>query len=436
MFSFQEIFGVVIILAVLIFVHESGHFLMAKAFGVRVLVFSLGFGKRLFGFRKGDTDYRVSLIPLGGYVRMAGDIPEENQPSNPDEFLSKPKWQRLLILLAGPFMNLVTAVVIVTIVNMAGQEVVVIEPVIGGVTAGGPAEKAGLQFGDRIVRINGEQIEDFNDVRLQISTNADERIHIEYLRNGELRETALVPNRVDQEFGSVGRAEITMMIEPVAGKVLAGSAAEKAGVRPGDRILTVNGTPIRNLVDAAPIVDAAKGKPIVLGLQRSGQPLTITVPYVAADEQRGYRGIGPATEFRKLPFGPAVRNAFSETKKMAKLIFTGLNRLVRGKSRMGDWAGPVGIARIAGEMFDLGIQPFLMLMALISVNLGILNLLPIPVLDGGHIMIILVEAAARRDLSIATKERVQTIGFFFIAALMLIVIYSDLVTHVFKRLTG
>jgi regulator of sigma E protease len=436
MFTPQDILGLVIILAVLIFVHESGHFLVAKAFGVRVLVFSLGFGKRLFGFKKGDTDYRISLIPLGGYVRMAGDIPEENQPGNPDEFLSKPKWQRLLILLAGPFMNLVTAVVIVTLVNMAGQEVIVFEPVIGGVTAKGPADLAGLKIGDRITRVNGEKIEEFDDLRLQISTNAGERLHIEYLRNGETRETSLVPNRVKEEFGSVGKAEIAPMIEPVVGGVTKDSPAAKAGIQKGDRIVSANGTPINSLFDVVPVADAAKLKPIAFGIVRGNQRLTINVPADPTDKQRTYRGIEPKTEFRQLAFGPAVRDALKQTQKMAKLIFTGLNRLVRGKSRMGDWAGPVGIARIAGEMFNLGIQPFVMLMAMISVNLAILNLLPIPVLDGGHIMIILVEAVARRDLSIATKERVQQIGFFFIAALMLLVIYSDLVTHVFKRLTG
>ena len=436
MFSIQEILGLVIILAVLIFVHESGHFLMAKAFGVRVLVFSLGFGKRLFGFRKGDTDYRVSIIPLGGYVRMAGDMPEENQPSSPDDFLSKPKWQRLLILLAGPFMNLVTAIVIVTLVNMAGQEIVKLEPVIGGVSPNGPAAKAGLRLGDRVVRINGDEVKEFNDVRLAIATNAGERLHIEYERAGKRYETSLVPKRVREDGATVGKAEFSPMIEPVIGRVSPNSPAFKRGLRAGDRVVSANGTKIENLWDLYGILDKAGVKPVKIGVIRGGQPLTIAVPGDTAQPPLLARGIEPQSEFRQLAFGPAVRDAFDQTRKMANLIFMGLNKLVRGKAKMGDWAGPVGIARIAGEMFDAGLQPFVMLMALISVNLGILNLLPIPVLDGGHIMIILVEAAARRDLSIATKERVQQIGFFFIAALMLLVLYSDLVNHVFRRLTG
>src|SRR5215212_5444995 len=161
--------GFLVGLGLLIFIHESGHFFAAKLFRVRVLVFSLGFGKRLFGFHKGDTDYRVSLIPLGGYVRMAGDTPEENVAANPDEFLSKPKWQRFLILVAGPFMNIVIAITFIAVAAMSGLEEPITKPVIAEVTAGKPGAKAGLQAGDRLVRVKGEPVDDFHDVRLIIS---------------------------------------------------------------------------------------------------------------------------------------------------------------------------------------------------------------------------------------------------------------------------
>ncbi|HEX3581166.1 MAG TPA: RIP metalloprotease RseP, partial [Thermoanaerobaculia bacterium] len=168
-----NIFAFVLVLGFLIFAHEAGHFFVAKAFRVRVLTFSFGFGRRLFGFRRGDTDYRVSLIPLGGYVRMAGDTPDDSHPSDPAEFLSKPKWQRFLILFAGPAMNLIIAIVFVAAISMVGTEIAIVKPILGEVQPNMPAAKAGLQAGDEIVAVNGEPINDFDDLRLAVTMHAD-----------------------------------------------------------------------------------------------------------------------------------------------------------------------------------------------------------------------------------------------------------------------
>ena len=242
--------GFIVVLGFLVFAHESGHFVAAKLFGVRVLVYSFGFGKRLGGFRRGGTDYRLSLIPLGGYVRMAGDIPEDratlasplegaDSPATgaPDEFLSQPKWQRFIILFAGPFMNLVIAIAFVAGLAMHGIPSTLIEPIVDEVTPGKPAAVAGLTRGDRIVRINSEPIADFEDLRLAIGMNAGTKIRIEYIRNGAHRVTTLTPERVDGEFGPVGRAGIAPLRVPVIGGTAAGSPAEKAGLRNGDRIV-------------------------------------------------------------------------------------------------------------------------------------------------------------------------------------------------------
>src|SRR5215470_2337383 len=214
-----NILAFVIVLGTLIFVHEAGHFFVAKLFRVRVLVFSFGFGKRLFGFRRGPTDYRVSIVPLGGYVRMAGDTPEENQPANPDEFLSKPKWQRFLILLAGPGMNLIIAVGFVTALLMHGTESLNIQPRIAEVQAKSPAARAGLQPGDLIVGVDGEKLDGYEDLKMAISIHADQPIRVEFLRNGAQQSTILTPVRKDSDLGPIGYAGITPYYPTVVGEV-------------------------------------------------------------------------------------------------------------------------------------------------------------------------------------------------------------------------
>ena len=435
--------GIVIVLGFLVFAHESGHFFVAKLFRVRVLVFSLGFGKRLFGFRKGATDYRVSLVPLGGYVRMAGDTPEENQPANPEEFLSKPKWQRFLILVAGPFMNIVIAIAFIAIISMVGTESVIIKPVIGEVTPDKPAARAGLLPGDRIVAINGEPIKDFDDMRLAIGMHGGTPLRIDYLRAGQPRSTTLTPEREDSEFGPVGRAGIRPYLDTTVGRVTPGTPAASAGLRTGDRIVAVNGHPVSQLTELDTWFDAAKKNPIVLDVVRgtagsvefatTRQRFRTTLPVASADPSDPYRGFIPPTEIHKLSFVPAVKDSVEQNWKMLRYAFITLGRLFRAEGSVKELSGPISIARISGEMLRRGWMNVVALMAMISLQLGIMNLLPIPVLDGGHIMILLVEGVARRDLSLRVKERIQQVGFAVLAALMIVVIYNDVITNVMRK---
>ncbi|HEX8151468.1 MAG TPA: site-2 protease family protein, partial [Thermoanaerobaculia bacterium] len=207
---------------------------------------------------------------------------------------------------------------------------------------------------------------------------------------------------------------------------------------PGDRIVAAEGKPVRHLMDFDPVLDAGKNKPVRIEVQRGNQrlPLTLAADADKAKPAEGYRGILPPSVIRKFSLGPAIRESIAQNQKMAKMIFAGLGKLVRGRSKMDDWAGPVSIARISGAALRASLIDFLGLMALVSVNLGILNLMPVPVLDGGHIFIILVEAAARRDLSIATKERVQQIGFAVIAVLMIAILYNDIIRSIFGPAKG
>jgi regulator of sigma E protease len=428
-----SIAGIIIVLGFLVFAHESGHFLVAKLFRVRVLVFSLGFGKRLFGFRKGATDYRVSLVPLGGYVRMAGDTPEENQPANPEEFLSKPKWQRFLILVAGPLVNVVIAIAFIAIINMVGTESVIMQPIIGEVSPGKPAARAGLLPGDRILAINGEPMKDFDDMRLAIGTRSGTSLRVDYLRDGQHRSTTLTPEPEESEYGPVGRIGILPYLDTAIGRVKAGTPAAAAGLRTGDRIVAVNGHPVSQLSEVDVWFDGAKKRAIALDVTRGAERFHTTLSATAFDPSDPYRGFIPPTEVKKLTLIPAINDSIQENRKMLRYAFIAVGRLFRPEGSVKELSGPISIARISGEAVRHGWFNTIGLMALISMQLGIMNLLPIPVLDGGHIMILLIEGVARRDLSLNVKERIQQVGFAVLAALMIVVLYNDVITNVMRK---
>lgn len=431
-----NLIGFVIVLGFLIFAHESGHFFVAKLFRVRVLVFSFGFGKRLFGFRSGPTDYRVSLVPLGGYVRMAGDTPEENLAGNPDEFLSRPKWQRFLILVAGPFMNIVIAIGFVAAISMVGTESLVIRPIIGEVTPGKPAARAGLQPGDRVTAMNGEKIDDFDDMRLAIGMHGGTPLRVDYLRNGQLRTTTMTPEPENSEFGPVGRAGIRPYFDSTIGRVKPGSSAAAAGLRPGDRVVGVNGKPVSQLAELDAALDAAKGAAVGLDVARGSARFHGTLAAAKPDPADPYRGFIPPTEIHKLSLVPAIKDSVGQNWKMLRYTFITLGRLFRAEGSVKELSGPISIARISGEMVRRGWINTIALMAMISLQLGVMNLLPIPVLDGGHIMILLIEGVARRDLSVIVKERIQQVGFAVLTALMLVVLYNDVITNVLLMRKG
>ena len=428
--------GFIIVLGFLIFAHESGHYFVAKLFRVRVLVFSFGFGKRLFGFRKGPTDYRVSLVPVGGYVRMAGDTPEENQPSNPDEFLSKPKWQRFLILVAGPFMNVAIAILFMAVISMVGTESIIVGPVIGEVTPGKPAARAGLLPGDRIVAIDGEKINDFDDMRLAIGMHGGTALRVDYLRKGQPRTTTITPEKENSEFGPVGRAGIRPFLDTTVGRVTPASPAATAGLHSGDRIVAANGKPLSQLSELDAAFDAAKGAAIPLDVVRRPARFHTTLPAAKINPSDPYRGFIPPTEIRKLSLIPALKDSVEQNWKMLRYAFITLGRLFRAEGSVKELSGPLSIARISGEMLRRGWMNTVALMAMISLQLGVMNLLPIPVLDGSHIMILLVEGVARRDLSLRVKERIQQVGFAVLAALMIVVLYNDVITNVLLMRKG
>ena len=418
------------VLGVLIFVHELGHFLAARRHGVRVITFSLGFGPKILKVTRGDTEYCISAVPLGGYVKMAGENPEDPRSGHPDEFLSKTKWQRFQILFAGPAMNILLAVVLTAFVlGIQGvrQPVYFDEPaLIGSVVSGSPAERAGVKRGDRVITVSGDQIATWKDLELAIGLRRPNRdISVTVLRDGQNVTTNVRP--VAEGKYEVSDIGVLPDANPVITRVLAGDRAEKAGLKAGDIILAVNGERMATRMQLIDVISHSGGKTIQVTVRRDGGEQAIT----ATPEQRGTRGwLGvelsePTKSFTPGPF-EAVRLSVEHNIESSGIIFRTLAGLFTGETSVRQLQGPVGIAALSGESAQEGFITLLSLMAMLSINLGILNLMPVPVLDGGHILIMALEGIARRDFSMQVKEKMLLAGFVVLMMLMVTVIYNDL----------
>ncbi len=416
-------------LGVIIVVHEAGHLLVAKAFGVRVLTFSVGFGRRLWGFRRGETEYRLSLVPLGGYVRLGGENPDE-VTNDPREFLNKPRWQRILVYLAGPAMNVLLAIVLVAGLFMAGIEVMSLPdmpPLISGVEPASPAAQAGLQRGDLIVRIKGEPVEDWNKVAFALIASPDRPVPMTIRRGGRTFDAAVTPRRVPRyDMGDF--AGLLPSIRPQIIRVIDGGPAAAAGFRPGDEIRAVDGRP---LLDSKAFVDAISGKAgqrVDVQVARDGQ--TIVVPVVPKNEG-GAGKIGVQIGFyQRYSPGKAIVESVRYNVQTVEDTFRILGKIfTRELSAKGALAGPIEIAAQSGNAARRGFKDLLLLMGFISMSIAIMNLMPIPILDGGQIFILSVEGVIRRDLSMRLKEIISQVGFVMILLLMFVVIYFDLMKH-------
>ena len=416
------------VLGVLVFVHELGHFVAARRLGVRVLTFSLGFGPKILRMTRGDTEYCISIIPLGGYVKMAGENPDDPRSGRPDEFLSRTKWERFQILIMGPVMNILLAVVVMAVVLAQGAEVPIYQdqpPVVGAVTPGSPADGAGVQRGDRILTVAGDQVDTWEDLFLAVGTRADRDVPVTLLRNGQTQTVTMRP--VPETRFEVGNIGVLPDINPIVASVIAGEPAERAGLMGGDVVLAVNG---ERMVTRTQLIDAISrngGREIELTIERKGQQLQIR----ATPDQRGDRGMlglyvtEPTRTFQPGPI-EAIQLSVERNIEFSALIFRTLGGLLVGETSPRQLMGPVAIAQLSGESAQAGWIALFTLMASISLNLGLLNLLPIPVLDGGHIVIMALEGIARRDFSMAVKEKMLLAGFVLLMMLMVTVIYNDL----------
>jgi regulator of sigma E protease len=417
------------VLGVLIFVHELGHFLMARRLGVRVLTFSLGFGPKLIKFTRNGTEYAISAIPLGGYVKMAGENPDEARAGRPDEFLSKTKWQRFLVYIMGPAMNLLLAVVVMAAVLYQGAEAPAYEqqtPIVGTVMKDSAGERGGLRRGDRILTVDGREVENWEQFFIEVGTKASRETAIVVERDGRQETLRVIPTpQTKYEVGEVG---VLPMMRPQVTEVTPGMPAERADLRRGDVIVAVDGQPNPEHEPLIARIKASGGKPLRLSILRDGQPREITV---VPEGEPGSALIGVrinAFEFRMIQPGlvEAFRLSLKRNWEWTKLIFRTLGGLFTRETSVRQLMGPVGIAELSGGAARLGWVQLFSLMAMISLNLGLLNLMPIPVLDGGHIFIMSIEGLARRDFSVRMKEKMLLAGFVVLMMLMVTVIYNDL----------
>ena len=429
---FISLLAIGFVLGFLILIHEFGHYAVAKLCGVRVEVFSIGFGKRLAGFRRGDTDYRISALPLGGYVKMAGENPMEEHSGAPDEFISHPRWQRLLIAVAGPAMNILLAVGLLTGIYMVHYAHMAYDDqpaTVGYVEPNSPAATAGIQAGDRIIRIEDVKDPTWEDVEIRSTLNQKHGIDVVLMRGGQLINTMLVPQpQGDQQPAFTGLEPR----QPVQVTTIDKSKpAYLAGIREGDEITAVNGVTLDSIAALQDYLKENGEKPVDVTVRRGNNMLHFSMRPVPEQEENGetsYR-IGFSSRpvhVDKLPFTTAFAKSVQQCKKYSVLVVEVLQKLAQKRVSMKQVDGPIGMARLAGEAAQQPTWiPLLTLMAIISINLAVFNLLPIPILDGGLIMLLLIESLIRRDINQRLKERIYQTAFVFLVLFTVIVIYND-----------
>jgi regulator of sigma E protease len=437
----STIIQLAIVLGIMVLVHEFGHFAVAKLCGIRVEVFSIGFGKRLFGFRRGDTDYRLSVLPLGGYVKMAGDNPGEAPTGDPGEFNAHPRWQRILVALAGPFANFILALGLMAGVSMLHNEV---QEYISGpaqtdyIAANTEAAKTGIRSGDLVVHYDTIENPTWEQVAIRSLLNINQTVPFSYIHDGQRTDTKIFVESKGgadafslDKLGLIAREQTTpVQVESLESNM----PAIRAGLQPKDLIASIDGLQLHSVPALLAYLQDQAGKPAALNILRDGQtvPLHIT-PELAdrgdgvKDYRLGFKYMQPPVKVERLPLGKAIVASWEFNKKGSLLIVEVLKRMFTRQVSVRSLSGPIGIGQQIHQAAEMpGWMPIIGLMAYISLNLGIFNLLPIPILDGGMILFLLVETIMGRDLNQQLKERIYQVAFVCILVFAVMVIFNDL----------
>jgi regulator of sigma E protease len=454
--GFRDIVAFIVLVGVMVVVHEFGHFVVAKLCRVRVEAFSFGFGPRLFGYKYGDTDYMVCALPLGGYVKMAGENFSELSdaakgtatvapPDDPGALTSHPRWQRILIGAAGPAANFVLAFVLM--VGYFGwiNEVPAVEiktATVEWVTPGSAAAQAGIVPGDILRRVAGADNPDWEKIYYRLKLNANQTVPVTVVRADKSLELSLhVPAAAKSDDFDLSDEGLLPQFQtgPIGIKeVQPGTPADQAGLRAGDAIQSVDGHPFHTVTSLLAYMKDSQGKPLSLVILRNGAALGPIIAHPAQLEggwKLGFFAVPTPTRNNPLPWGEAVAKSREFCAEKSLLIFEVLRGLFTHKVSVSQLAGPVGIARVAGDTAEtMKLGPMIDLAAFISVNLGIINLLPFPILDGGMILILLIEGTLRREISINVKERIYQGAFVVLVSFFVFITYNDVVKMFFTHL--
>lgn len=438
----------IVLIGVMVVVHEFGHFAVAKLCGVRVEAFSVGFGPRLFGIKRGDTDYKVCLLPLGGYVKMTGENPgEEQQLDDPGAFSAHPRWQRMLIGLAGPVANFMLAFVLMIIYFGFFNEVPDIKTTqLEWVTPSSPADLAGFKPGDVIRHFGAVENPDLETVVDVIRSSSDRTLPVTVTRGGQpIQMSFHVPDKSEKAGFELSQTGLFLQYAqgPISvDQTLPGTPAEHAGLRGGDEIMAVDGHTFHTVDPLLDYLQLGQGKPVTLTVRRNGSILPPIVVYPTQQDSQWRLGFMPVPPkdppMRRLPLSmsAAIGESRDFCAENSLLIVDVLQKLLTRKASVKQLAGPVGIAHAAGQAAETNYwAPKFGLAAGISLNLGILNLMPFPILDGGLILLLLIESLLRHDISIVVKERIYQAAFVVLVMFFVYVSFNDVAKlSIFSRL--